>query len=642
MHFTMFKSLSSFAWRIGVPVIVGLLTWGPYLALNVANGVSWPFWRVPFVPIVIFDSGTYFEMFGASLSWLSYGSHLRSFDSVVRILGHVIPTSWSVAEAWLLTLWFSVVVSVWLFAKCVSLWSGCSVARSRWFSIIALSTFVLPFMPRPGVFTWYIAFCLFGFIGIWQVLRSFDRSAYVSALAWTIGSCAVTWIYPHFFLHTVLWLAVVWCIHLHSRFPKIIRMMGAMGILAVIPIFCLLMPWVMRPELRLAYEVQKRTGLTFTRLPVFSNSLLLVFAWIALMVLATYFFRMKPEVRDRLSAVTVGWVTLFGAWLSNVFTDAFIANDHFRAPAVILSWISLFVVWTAVSRAREAGAFDGIAADKKWLRIFRGFLLVFFGCCFAMFSVYVFKKVFVFRGDFLNVIHASHWIALMVATIVIWGGIQANPRWAKSAAWMFIAVAVLLGVAARIYVFSQEAFRFPSYTSYVPAISWIRMNLSKEDGICADPQHGEIFGAFSARLVYPTYVTEFLPKSDEEILNDLRTEMGYYNVQSVIARDVYIRVFDSMDTTCSQFQSSVWSKLFAMAGRSDFDEAAGCLRKAVQSVEEKLSTYAIKRERNDAQFRKLCPAVIIANDQRSFWSLPSDYTETKINETFSVWRSTLN
>jgi hypothetical protein len=289
--------------------------------------------------------------------------------------------------------------------------------------------------------------------------------------------------------------------------------------------------------------------------------------------------------------------------------------------------------------AREVNAHNDTLQTAKWPRLIRYGLPIFFGFCFIILAMYIIGKSYVFRGDFLNVIHVSHWMTIVMAVAILWSGMHMDRRWSIRPIWALVALAMILGVSARVHVFFKENSLFPSYVPYVSTINWVREHIPKEDGICADPQHGEVFGSFSGRFIYPTYLTEFLPKSDEEIVNDVRVEMGYYDVQSAIARDVYIQIFDSMDTTCSQF--SVWSRLFILLGWSNdyFDKMSGCLRAEVEAVENRLSDYASDRHRDDAYFRLLCPAVIIANDQRSSWSLPADYRETKIDGIFSVWRT---
>jgi hypothetical protein len=458
-------------------------------------------------------------------------------------------------------------------------------------------------------------------------------------MAWTASALAAAWVYPFFFVHLFIWLVVLWSVHAYEKFRRTTIICSVIGILCVIPAAVFLYPWLLKPEFQLAFEVQRRLGLSFTRLPVVSNSLLLVIAWTGLVVFLTYIFRKRPEAKGRFYALSVGWITLLCAWLSNVFTDVYIHNDHFRAPAVLLSWLSLSVVWSVVIAVRKAEAGEDVLW-QRWPRSVFRISFVFFIGCVAMLAVYIFGKTYVFHGDYLNVVHVSHWITIVAAFVILWSGMSLKHQGSLTAtAWSLMFMAALLGVSARGYIFFTEASLFSYYRSYVPVTDWIRKHLPSEDGICADPQHGEALGSFSGRFIYPTYLIEFLPKPDEEVINDIRIEMGHYDVQSAIARDVYIQIFDSMDTTCSQF--SVWSRLFVLFGwsRDGFDEISGCPRAEMSALQERLGKYASAHLPNDARFRELCPAVVIASDQVDFWSLPEDYRETVIDEAFSVWRT---
>ncbi len=636
----MSKRFLDFLWWLGVPLIIGILTWGPYVYLNITNNVSWSFWRIPFVPIYVFDSSAYYQWIGAALSGLAYGSHIRSFDWIIRILGHIIPSSWSVAEVWLLTLWVSATVGIWLMAKCIALWSDCSVGYSRWFSVIALSSFMLPFMPRPGVYTWYVGFYALSLIGIWHAQRNLDRLSYLPAVAWTVTSLLAAWVYPYFLIHIFLWLVALWLIHLHHRFPKAIRAIGGVGIIAVIPAVVLMMPVILQPELRLIFELQERVGLALTRLPVISNSLLLAFLWMGFLVLCARVFFQQSVHHERLYGLMVGWIALLAGWFSNVFTGVYIHNDHFRNPILLFSWVSLFVIFRIAQKANSQP--DQLtASDQKRdsHASSRLVLMCFFVSC-AMFCAYLFQKGYVFHGDLLNAVHVSHWLTLVAASYVVWRytrNTRVNP------AFVIVTIsflAMMPGALGRGQVFVQETKVFSSYEMHVPTIEWIREHTAESDGICADPELAEVLGSFSARLVYPTYATAMLPKPDRGILNDLRIELGYFSPSNGFEEGVYLHTFDSMrGTTCDQF--GLFSRLSVAFGvRSEvFDVMANCPRKEMDEHAGVILGFLNEPYRNDDAFRALCPFVVMSEHRRASWSLPSDYHETKIDDTFSVWRT---
>jgi hypothetical protein len=60
----------------------------------------------------------------------------------------------------------------------------------------------------------------------------------------------------------------------------------------------------------------------------------------------------------------------------------------------------------------------------------------------------------------------------------------------------------------------------------------------------------------------------------------------------------------------------------------------------IRAEQEQIRGYLLSAYRpDDARFREVCPSVIVRKDQRSFWTLPSDYRETVIDDEFSAWRS---
>lgn len=637
VRLNMSKRLADVLWWIGVPVIVGLITWGPYVSLNILNHVSWPFWRIPFVPIYVFDSSAYYQWIGAALSGLTYGSHIRSFDWIIRILGYMLPNAWSVAEMWLLTLWASATAGIWLMARCIARWSDCSVGHARWFSILALSSFMLPFMPRPGVYTWYVGFYALSLIGIWYVQRSLHRMSYPSAAGWTVMSLLVAWVYPYFLIHVFLWLAVLWFVHLHHRFPRAIRVIGGVGILTVIPTVLLMMPVILRPEFRLTYELQERIGLAWTRLPVLSNSLLVACVWLGMLMACTRMFSQRSAEQARLYGVAVGWITLVAAWLSNIFTGVYIHNDHFRNPVLIFSWVSLFVVYELVQKSMSNADQPSLFRRERGSRMFSRFVFACLVVSGAVFCVYLLRKEYVFHGDLLNAVHVSHWLTLTAASWMLWR----FTRGTRTASALTIAVisilAVVPGVLGRGYVFAQEMKIFPSYEMYARTIVWIREHVAESDGVCADPKLAVIIGSFAARFAYPTYATVMLPKSDEEVLSDLKTELKFFSPSDDFEKDVYFSTLDSMrGTTCSQF--TILKKISVSLGVSSaaFDVAAACPRDLSRN-QTILRDSADMRQRDDERFARLCPVVITTPETRSRWQLPDEYSETKIDQVFSAW-----
>lgn len=625
------------AWWYGIPCIAGLLTWLPYVILNAWNHVSWSIWRIPFVPIVLFDSSAYFEWIGPALSGYPAGNHIGLFVWIFRALGVVLPSSLSIAEVWLVSLWITVTLGTWAMASAIHTWSDLPVRSSRILACCASLSLVIPFMGRPGVFTWYVPFYLFALAAVWRMDRSLKENKPIIACMWAFGSLGSAWVYPYFFVHIVLWLAVIGVMYLHRRFKRLVELVGVVGVMGMPFIINFATPFLFTsPSARLALELQERMGLAFTRWPVVSNSLLLVILWGTLLAVLRYFSIEKPALQERSSVLLIGWVTLLGAWLSNVFTGAYIHNDHFRGPATLLAWVSLGLVYGVVQQKSE-GFVPELRRAKKSYWLFLVMVAGILGISGVCSLWYMLDKGYVFTGDYLNVVHVSHWLTLAgAAALVLLHSRKKNLK----GVWIgILLLSAGLGVSARAYLFQREAQAFSSYVPYVSTIDWVHEHVSGLQDVCTDTRTGEIIGSFSGRMTHPSFAAIALPKPDEEIVRQLQTQLGYYNADMTESGTALSFTMDSMrGATCAQF--SFWSGLFSMIGgsRATFRETTGCPEDRIDHNQERMRTYLASRKKNEGLFRALCPIVIIRADQKSRWDLPREYRETKISEQFSAWK----
>lgn len=621
-------------WWIGVPLVIAGLTWFPYVVLNTLAHVEWSAWRVHFIPIVLFDASAYFQWIGAALSGYPAGDNIRSFAGLIHALGFILPASWSVAEVWLFTLWLTVVIGVWTMVYTMRLWAGLSETCARLLSCFVCISLFVPFMGRPGVFTWYVPVYLFGLIGVWYTGVNLEQKKYSLAAAWTLGALIAAWVYPHFLVHLVLWLAVVWLMHWYGRSPRVTGVFSMLGILVVPVGVVLAMPIFLQPSLRLAFELHVRLGLMFTRWPIISNSLILVLLWGVLLGSLIFYVREGSSMRGRLQLLVIGWLTLAAAWLSNIFTGVYIQNDHFRAPAVLLSWLSLAVVYGLVERSAFARE---LLVTRQSSKTLIGLLS---GLCVISVSMlvwYVVVKRFVFTGDYLNIVHASQWLGLAVASVLVW--FYVCKLGSVRAVWIALAVlSIVLGLSARLQVFYRERILFSQYIPYVPVITWIRAHVPASQDVCTDFRSGEILGSFTARMVHPSYAATMLPKSDEEIMEQLHTQLGYYDARLAKTEALFLSLLTPRGGGCTQF--FLWSRISRRLGLSeaDFIATTGCPVERLRRDEERLIQYMASRVQDEKRFKALCPTVVVKRTERSFWTWPRDYQETKINDEFSVLR----
>lgn len=620
-----------------MPFVIAILTWCPYVVLNIGGHVQWPIWRVPFVPIVLFDSSAYFQWIGLALSGYPAGDHIGLFRWIIRALGFILPASLSIAEVWLLTLWMTVTLGVWMMAHAMQAWSDLPLARSRALACCAWVSLILPFMGRPGVYTWYVPFYAFALLGVWRVYERLSASKYVSAFLWTLVAFGAAWTYPFFLIHIALWLIVIWFLCLYQRFKRSVSMLGIAGIVSVPIVISFIAPLFLRSNIRLAFELKERLGLAFTRLPVVSNSLVLVFLWGILLVIAGYLFVEEACLQERAKTLLIGWIALAGSWLSNVFTGVYIHNDHFRGPAVFLAWLSLAFIYGVIQEAAKEGAREVFEKRSlNWLAVFllRGVFVVSLG----LFLWNTLGKGFVFAGDDLNIVHASHWLTLVVATLLPL--VYTRKKTVRTVWIVTLVLSILLGFTARAALFWKEQQKFSSYLPYASTISWIHDHVPVHQDVCTDAHGGEIFGSFSGRMVHPSFAAIALPKPDEEIVKQLQTQLGYYDARAAQTEQLFLELLDSMrGTVCGQFSS--WEKVARRLGRSEADVIAmkGCSADGGKRYRARIQEHLLFRKKDESAFRELCPVVIISRNQKAYWSLPQDYREIKINDVFSVWRS---
>jgi hypothetical protein len=613
-------------WWAGVPVLIAFFTWVPYIVLNYFHEVSWSVFRFPVIPPVLFDTTAYFQWIGLAVNGLDAGGHIGVFGLIVQMLGKVLGIQASVIEIWLFSEFLSVAVSLFLLAWLYRVWTTCGKTQSRLFALLTWVAFILPFMPRPGVLTWFLPFFIFSVIGLRYMQLALDGRRYTSAILWTAGSLIASTVYPYFLVHVFLWAFALWTTHLLKTHSRLFKALFIVVILTMPVAIYASSVFALSGSLDLWLTLKERAGLAFTFLPVLSNTLLLILSW------AVLFFGIarswKGPVSPSIYAVFVGWATLLVAWLSSIFTGVYIHNDHFRYPALLLSWVSLFVIWSICVRERT------IEIKKK-----SGVVMVIGPLLLSLFMAlsYVIVKKFVFGGNDLNVIHASHWLALAAASGIVLASLYQKRQYIVWTMGVFIAFSLLLGLSARAFVFMREWRAFPLVASRQPFVEWLRFATPATASLCADFETAEQLGSFTGRLIWPNTAALLLPFSDLQMVENLKTIKLRFKSRSLEEELSYRERFDLFrQTTCYQFEP-YWRVLSSVGyTRESFERLNGCPRQIIDANREALRIDSGQTSDVEA-FQRLCQIVAIPSGRTTDWSLPAGYRQLYADRLFTAW-----
>jgi len=614
-------------WFLVVPLAMALFVFGPYWVWNALHAQAY-WWRIPVISATFFDTPAYLQWLGQVMNGLDISQHLRWFEYPLRALARLVPQA-SVSEVWLLSRWISITVILFLSGWAVRIWTGLDTSRSRMMATAFWLSSVLAIGMRPGVFSWYLPFGIVTLTAPLYVLSALRKQAYGPAAFWTAAVVLASSVYAWFLVVAVLWLASIWAEWLLRRSRTLF--FALTGVAAAASVFAARMAavWLTSTQSgRLFWELQFQDGIGFTHLPQLTNSFVGMAAWVLFIFFASRNAGGETFAKHerRLVLLQWAWIAVFLAWISSCFTGAYIHNDHFRTPVLIMSWMSLAVWWS-------------VAREGRW-RLPRSSVWGLWTLCgiSAVFVLNIIRQPYAFNHDYLNVIHLSVWLTILMALWLVLRG----PDLRVPSSWLKVLMigSFLVGGLAAVDVYAGEFRELPNRLRYVATIEWIEEHVPVDDVLCSDPVQAELLASFTGRRAFPSNATAISRKSLRDGLETTRAYASGFDA-TASGNESYLTHVNqfSRGIICEQFvrQVTLLKTLGFSADR--VDDISGCPRDLLNELDAISAEMFRQTEVDATAFHDACPWVVISSDQRSFWRLPDDYREIPIDATMTVWHA---
>ncbi|HWR00107.1 MAG TPA: hypothetical protein VN397_04670 [Candidatus Methylomirabilis sp.] len=634
-------------WLAGTIIVTGLVSWFPYWAWNVFGSAPEPWWRVQAVTPGVFDSYVYFHWMGAAAHGLVYGGHLKWFGTVLVAIWKLIGTWASLPELWIVSRWLTSALLLWIGPWCVRRWSGLGAWPSR---VVAAGLWLtlLPIAMRPGIYSWYLPFCLLGITLIPAAGRALESGRLTRALGLSLASVALTYIYPWFFMLAAIWLAVLWSSWLIRyrwwAFPASAAAIVVVVWTAADP----LARWFLDPARAGLIGMYERNGMAFARVPFFANTVLAFLTWIALLFSVVRLRWASGRDRNQILTLAWGWIVLFFLWFHTPFTGIHTYSDHFIAPTVVLAWLGLAIAWSRASTtdvptipsvaSRRASSFDRLASLVP--------IIAALGA--TLFVVYVLQqpiRLHIRKFD-SYVVHLAHWFALATAAwlFVLHRRIR-RPVPSRTVAVVVLAVSLAIGTTGMMTVILRDIPKVQAASSHIAVTEWIRSHVPPGETMCADPASASYYAAHTGRRVTPAEATLSYPDSSDTVIRNLEVLAGGYAVTSSGNIEVFRFATDHYRTIpCADgskyAHNAFWFNLLRWLGFDvgNTNELIGCRQAVIDANWSRVSAAIERHALDERAFGELCPWVVVPHEERGFWQFPSGYVEERAGSDTSIWR----
>jgi hypothetical protein len=299
----------------------------------------------------------------------------------------------------------------------------------------------------------------------------------------------------------------------------------------------------------------------------------------------------------------------------------------------MLSWVSLAVVWSV-----SHGRVQSDAVRPSWWE--RAVPFVTFVVALG-FIANILRKPYGIGVDDLDILHLSLWFSLAIGAWFVMRhrskkDFRPNTRWIIA----LLIGSALIGLVPLVFFYRMQADRLPEAVSRLPVIGWITKHVPADGMGCADPTSADFYAAHTGRRIVPAETTSYMQESNETTIRRFVAFAGAYDLASSGAGDALRQYIDlSQGIACGQFPLQV--KFLRMLGwpESRIDDAIGCPRAMLETRWQTIMSFSHAGTVDETVFKKACPWIIVPDDQKKFWRIPSDYVETRVDGTVSIFSS---
>lgn len=609
-------------WWLGVPIVVILVSYGPFLLMNCVLHTSVPTcWRVSMVGQIVFDFSVYSATLVSTALSIDTTALLPGVFQWLFRMAHLLVPAATPAELWL---FFRIIFGVliwWMLSWTLEAWTNVSRVHRR---VAATALWLAIFLPlgfRQGVYSWFMPFGLVLFAASGKVPRLLERQNVVKALLWTGIGLAVSTVYAWFLVFAGFWFVSTWCEWLITRLSK--RWIVGAWLAACLTSVATVMTLVLRygDVVQARLESMYRVGFGFTFMPMISTMLFAAIGWLVVIFVLSWQSHGGSDAKEKEFGLLFRvWLILVFAWCSSLFMGAYIHNDHFRTLILLFAWISAVssVDWTC-----------GITLRKGKV------VVAVMGAIATIISFMYVIRPYAFDGDQLNTIHLFVWAALAcISARLLWSTYAVRLHPYKLGAF-FLTFALVIGGLQYAVMFTAEAKRWPSQQQYAQLFTWMRSEIPESDHVCVEPTDAEFIGSQSGRSVFFTEQNVY-PISRETLRDRLVTFSAIREVDHDVASR-WTELLGYNYIPCGQF--GLQRRVLAPFMSSErLDRMLGCDRAGMRADEEFVQTLPSNFALADIDTSSLCPWIVVNRSFKGSWSIPDTYRYVFQDERFIVYR----
>jgi len=608
-------------WWFGVPLLVIVLSYGPFLVMNCfLHAAGSACWRVSGIGQIIFDFAVYSSETAAAAVGLTNAAQMPSFFSALFFVLHRLIPGATTAELWLIVRIIFGTLTWWMASWTLSAWSDISRTARRVAASVLWVAIFLPLGFRQGIYSWYIPFGFLLLLAIARCTRLLEERKLIKAIIWTIIGLASSVVYPWFVLFAGFWFVGVWTEWAipRLRYKQIAMTWAATSVLAVFSSLYLVFQF--RHTVQDMMTHMTRNGMAFTNMPLLSTMLFAAGAWFVAILILALLSKGESSTKEFVMLLRA-WIVTILAWCSSLFMGIFFQNDHFRILVLFFAWISAAVLLHWI---------HGIDAQKGRAMTF----MVSLAAAIASFA-YI-AKPYAFDHDQLNAIHLFVWLALaLVSACLAWSkwALRIRPRTLAVASIVF---ACCIGLPQYAVMFASENGRWESQQAYQPLFTWMRTSIPEKDTVCVDPANAEFIGSQSGRPAFFTDPDVYSLSS--EILRDrLEAFASIRHIDESVA-PIWTTSIQAKYVACQQFGLQR-SALQRFMPEDRIDVLLGCDRASMFGDAGFIKKISAQFGVVNNSISATCPWIVVDASQKNAWNIPSFYQKKYDDGKFEVYQA---